>query len=491
MSVHDVRKYGARGDGAAPDTGAIRKAIRACGRNGGTVRLAGGRFLSGSVELTDGVTLEIMPDAVLAGMPDISHYSRKIPDSRVFNAGSHAWALVQADSARDVGVRGGGTIDGQGAVFRGARPHILQFSRCSNVAVRDVELRNGATWIQHYLFCDGVAVRNVRVHSYANSNNDGIDIHSSRNVVVRGCRIEGSDDAICLKSGSAEPCSDVLVEDCHVSGECNGFKLGTESNGGFRNITFRSCRAERVGLCCIAAEIVDGGTMENVVFSGIGMDSAGGAIFVRLGNRARPWKKGGIPPQPGSVRNILFENIRAEKIGPVGSSIMGLPGRCPEGIRLNNVYIRTGGGGLRSDGRKRCSEFPAHYPEFCMFGQLPAYGLNIRHARNVELRNVDIRVTAVENRPALLCRDVDGLLSAGLSAQGFADAESIVRLEDVRNAHFAGSRPNSWDGMPPFMLVEGRRTRSILVENTDPSYKGELLGIGAGAPRGQVRQGRK
>ena len=106
-----------------------------------------------------------------------------------------------------------------------------------------------------------------------------------------------------------------MVDNCTISSLANAFKLGTESNGGFKNITFVNSTIHHTDNSGIALEIVDGGTIDGIYISDITMSDVGNAIFIRLGNRARPFIQDGETPAVGSIRNITIKNIHATNIG--------------------------------------------------------------------------------------------------------------------------------------------------------------------------------
>jgi hypothetical protein len=109
----------------------------------------------------------------------------------------------------------------------------------------------------------------------------------------------------------------------------------------------------------------------------------------------------------GRFRNVMLSNIEATGCGPTGCALAGLPGHPFENVTLENVRLAfEGGGKLRAD---EVPEYPDKYPEFKMFGMLPAYGLYCRHARGLSLRNVRTSVTGGDPRPALVCDDVKEL----------------------------------------------------------------------------------
>src|SRR5213596_3918235 len=63
-------------------------------------------------------------------------------------------------------------------------------------------------------------------------------------------------------------------------------KFGTESNGGFRNVTISNCVIE--DCRGIALETVDGGLLEDVSISNITMRGVTDVpLFIRLGRRMR------------------------------------------------------------------------------------------------------------------------------------------------------------------------------------------------------------
>ena len=294
-NVYDARDFGAKADGKTLCTGAIQRAIDQCSNDGGgTVYLAPGVFLSGTIYLKSDVILKLDAGCTFLGSKDLKDYPPTVPAFRSYTDNYTDKSLIYAEKAERIAITGRGTIDGQGASFKGpykVRPYTMRFIECSNVIVENITLRDSPMWMQHYLACDDVRVRGVTVRSRVNNNNDGINIDSCHRVVISDCNISSGDDAIVPKSTSGRICRDVTVSNCVVSSRCNGLKMGTESNGGFKNIVMTGCAIYDTRLAGVALEIVDGGTMDRVVVSNIAMDGIGAPIFLRLGNRARSYKK--------------------------------------------------------------------------------------------------------------------------------------------------------------------------------------------------------
>jgi len=434
--IYDVRDYGAKADGKTLSTESIQKAIDECSKaGGGTVYLPPGTFLSGTIYFKTGVTLKLAAGCTLLGSAELKDYPPTVPAFRSYTDNYTDKSLIYGENVERIGIVGDGIIDGQGASFKGpykVRPYMIRFIECRNVTVKDVTIKNSPMWVQHYLACDDVRIAGVTVRSLVNANNDGIDIDSCRRVVISDCNIESGDDAIVLKSTSARVCTDVVITNCVLSTRCNALKMGTESNGGFQNIAISNCVIYNTRLAGVALEIVDGGTMDRVVVSNITMNGVGAPIFVRLGNRARPFKEGMETPGIGAMRNITISNIEATGANPTGCAISGLPEAALENVTLSNVRLSFEGGGTKADAARAIPEKPTDYPEYAMFGKLPAYGLYCRHVKGLKLLNVQLQVAKPDQRHAVVLEDVEEALVDGLDAPLGPDAETMIQLTDVK-----------------------------------------------------------
>ena len=195
---------------------------------------------------------------------------------------------------------------------------------------------------------------------------------------IANCDIRSGDDAIVLKSSLDRPCRNVVITNCTISSRCSAFKLGSETNGGFENIVLSSCAIYDTGNSGIALELVDGGTLERVSVSNVTMHNTRNAIFIRLGNRARPFKEGAPKPGMGRLRHVRISNVQAIGADPVGCCITGLPDHPVEDIALDNVSIQFAGGGKPKFAHRDVPELEKEYPEYWIFGRLPAYGFFCR-----------------------------------------------------------------------------------------------------------------
>jgi polygalacturonase len=434
--LHDVRDYGAKPDGKTLCTTSIQEAIDACSRaGGGTVYLPPGTFLSGTIYFKTGVTLRLAAGSTLLGSTDLKDYPPTVQTFRSYTDNYTDKSLIYGKNVENIAITGLGTINGQGASFEGpykVRPYMIRFIQCRNVTVKDVTIKDSPMWVQHYLACDDVRITGITVRSLVNHNNDGIDIDSCRRVVISDCNINSGDDAIVLKSTSAQVCRDVAISNCILSSRCNALKMGTESNGGFQNIVITGCSIYETRLAGMALEIVDGGIMDRVVVSNITMNKVGTPIFMRLGNRARSFKTNMETPNIGVMRNITISNIEATGANPTGCAISGLPEAAIENVTLSNVRLSFEGGGTKADAEREIPEKAADYPEYSMFGRLSAYGLYCRHIKGLKLFNVQLQLEKPDQRHAVVFDDVEDALIDYLDAPLSPDAGTMVHLTDVK-----------------------------------------------------------
>jgi polygalacturonase len=479
--VYSVVDYGAKPDGKTLCTAAIQKAIDACAADGGgVVRLPEGTFLSGAVVMRSGVTLEITEKATLLGsrnrddyyVPRLDDDGKPIEGEQVFRN------LIHGDNLHDIAIRGPGTIDGQGDAFRDKtkkRTKSIYLENCRDVVIEGLKLRNAGCWMQHYRFCQNLTIRDVDVFNHVAFNNDGLNIDSCRDVTITGCRVDSDDDAIVMKSLSDQPCRNVTIADCVISSHCNALKMGTESGGGFIDMTIRDCQVfspkhsnaiygRQRGLAGIALEIVDGGTMENVTVSDIDIQGVSVPIFLRLGNRARPYVSGS-KPGVGTLRNVTLRNVTARHTSPIGCSITGLPGYPIKEVLLENVSLGFEGGGTVKDTERKIAERETSYPESTMFGTLPAYGFYCRHARGLTFRNLTLQTKAADLRHAMMFDDVAEVTIDGLDAQFSPGAAAMLRMVNVQGAVVSGVTPES--PVASFLRVEGEQSEGIVLEKND------------------------
>ena len=415
---YNITRYGAVADTTQLSTQAIQQAIDICSREGGgRVVIPTGMYKTGSIILRSHVNLFLEHGATLFGSTDLADYQKVKSDYLSLRTQTHTIQLIYADEVEDVTISGSGCIDGRGKSFKKltfndegiTRPHLLRFIQSKDITIKDITLKNSGCWMQHYLACDRVRIDGIKVFNRNNYNNDALDLDGCHDVVVSNMIADSDDDAITLKSTSPRRCENITITNCVVSSHCNAIKLGTETNGGFRNINIHGIAVkpsenqethfygQKIGTSAISLEMVDGGQLENVMVSGITVIGTESPIFVRLGNRARGYYEGQVISNVGTLRNVILSDIQVTEAGKTGCSITGLPGHPVENITLNNIRIQMKGGCQAVPVPK--DEKEKDYPEATMWGILPAKGFFVRHATNVKFNNVEIITELPDDRP--------------------------------------------------------------------------------------------
>jgi hypothetical protein len=467
--LYNIRDFGAKSDGRTLCTQAIQAAIDKCSaEGGGTVYLSPGSFLSGTIHLKSGVTLRLDSGCTLRGSRNLEDYPTATGPARSYTDNYTDKSLIYGEKLEHVSITGRGVIDGQGAAFQGpykVRPYLIRLVECRDVAVEGVTMKDSPMWVQHYLACDDVRISGITVKSHVNANNDGIDIDSCRRVTITGCNVDSGDDAIVLKSTTARPCQDVVVSACVLRSTCNALKMGTESNGGFQNIVLTGCAIYDTHLAGVALEMVDGGTMDRVVVSDVTMTGVGAPLFIRLGNRARPFQEGMDKPGLGRMRNITISNIEATGANPTGCAIAGLPEARIENVTLSNLRFSFAGGGTAEQAARAVPEEPEKYPEYAMFGKLPAYGMYCRHINGLKLANIQLQLASGDKRHAVVLDDVNNGTLDRLDVAYSTGAAAPLRLTDVHDVLIRGCRPAAEADV--FLKVQGARTDGVTLMGND------------------------
>jgi polygalacturonase len=326
----------------------------------------------------------------------------------------------------------------------------LKLSR--NVLIRDISILHGGHFAILATGVDNLTIDNVKI----DTNRDGIDVDACRNVRISNCTVNSPfDDGICPKStfalGFLRATENVTITNCQVSGYDEGtlldgtykreyskyshnsptgrIKFGTESNGGFKNITISNCVFDYSRG--FALESVDGGLLEDVTITNITMrDITNSPFFLRLGNRARGPKE---TTTVGQLRRVSLSNIIVYNADPNYASIIsGIPGHDIADLRLSNIRIYYKGGGTKAQAALEPPENEKDYPEPVMFGEMPAYGFFIRHVNGLEMSDVEVSYMKEDLRPAFVLDDVKGADFFRVKAQHAPDVPtfSLTNVED-------------------------------------------------------------
>jgi polygalacturonase len=460
--VYNVKTFGAKGDGKNLDTKAIDKAIKtANAAGGGTVWFPAGDYLSVTIHLKSNVTLYIDQGATIVAATVGETVKYDLPEKsendlyQDFGHSHFRNSLIVGENLHDISITGPGRIWGKGGLIRedqkenndGYGNKALSLKLCRNVILRDFTVAYGGWFCFLLTAVDNATIDNIKM----DTNRDGIDLVSSKNVHISNCSINApGDDALVLKCDFAlnypRATENITITNCQVSGYNEGtfldgtyqkngrkdptgrIKLGTESNAGFKNVTITNCVFDHCrGL---ALETVDGAVLEDITISNLTMrDIVNAPIFVRLGARMR----GPKDFQYSQLHRVLISNIVASEVTSEQAAIIsGIPGHDIEDLTLDNIHIYFKGGGTKAQAAR---EIPAQvdaYPDPNRWGITPAYGFYIRNVKDLKMNNVEVSYAKEDLRPAFILDDVDGADFQHIRVQK-TEGAPIFMLNRVKN----------------------------------------------------------
>jgi polygalacturonase len=484
-NLFDIRTYGAVGDGKTVDTPAINKAIEAAAAaGGGTVLFPAGTWLCFSIHLKSHVALYLAQNATILAadspLPNgTTGYNGGTYDAAEPNTawdpyqdyGHNHWhnSLLWGEDLNDISITGPGLIYGKGLSFGGNRaprgnyplykaeqPGVgnkaIALKNCRNVIFRDFSILKGGHFGLLLTGVDNLTIDNLKI----DTDRDGMDIDCCKNVHVSNCTVNSPwDDGICPKSsyslGYSRPTENVTITNCYVTGNyelgtvldgtfkkfapearvphTGRIKCGTESNGGFKNITISNCVFEECDGLALESE--DGALCEDIAISNITMRGIfTSPIFVRLGARLRGPKES---TRVGTMQRILINNLVSYNASSRLCSILsGIPGYQIKDIKLSNIYQQQVGGVAQDSLAIRPPEFEDKYPDPGMFGPMPAQGFFLRHIQNLEMSHVEVQSMQPDPRPSFFLEDVNRADFIAVTTPSGIPAFHLDKVTDLR-----------------------------------------------------------
>ncbi len=472
--LFNVRTFGATGDGKTVDTPSINRAIDAvAAAGGGTLLFPAGTYVCFTIRLRSKVDLYLERGCTIlaADSPkpgETTGYQGGVYDAAQPNTpwepyqdyGHNHWrnSLFYGEGLSDFSIVGPGLIHGAGLSHGGGRAtrgnypafvaeqagvgnKTFALKNCHNVLLRDFSVLKGGHFALLATGVDNLTVDNLLI----DTDRDGFDFDCCKNVRVSNCTVNSPwDDGICPKSsyalGYQRSTDNITITNCYVTGTYilgsvidgtwkkfpddarvprNGrIKCGTESNGGFRNISISNCVIE--GSKGISLETSDGALVEDIAISNITMrDTVDAPLFLRLNRRNRGPKD---TMRPGTLRRVLISNLVSHNSASSTASLLsGIPENLIEDVKLSNCYFGhqgmpstmppgRGGGAPRPFPDWHTLNVPEiedAYPELLRFGPTPSNAFFIRHLKNLEMSHVEIAPEGADPRPAFWLEDVN------------------------------------------------------------------------------------
>ncbi len=472
QATYNVRDFGATGDGKTVDTPAINRAIEAAAaKGGGSIVFPAGTYLCFTIRLKSNIELFLSRGCTIQAAD-----SPKPGDSTGYNGGTYdavesndPWTPYQdfghnhwrnslffAENEHDISILGPGLIFGKGlshgggkgmrggyTVFMAEQPGVgnkaIALKNCRNVLLRDFSALKCGHFVVLATGVDNLTIENLLI----DTDRDGLDIDCCRNVRVSNCTVNSPwDDAICPKSsyalGVARATENVTIANNYVCGyyelgtvlagtwkkfdeeapvsRQGRIKCGTESNGGFKNISITGNVIE--GCKGISLESSDGAYIEDIAITGNTMrDIIDAPLFLRLNRRNRGPKE---TMRPGALRRVVISNLVSyNSAASTASLISGIPSNLIEDVKLSNCFfgheglpkrMRVGWGDAFAPMPEwRTIKVPENedgYPEILRMGPPPSHGFFVRPLRNLEMSHVEVSPLASDPRPAFWLEDV-------------------------------------------------------------------------------------
>jgi polygalacturonase len=486
LPIFNVCNFGLIGDGVTLNTKAFQSLIDSCSNNGGgTIFFPPGEFLTGTFQIKNNVNIYLSPGATIWGSKNRSDYSQD--------------CLVYAEDAKNISITGMGTINGNGKSFwedllkqklseeamrqKMWRPeNMMTFVRCNNLVLQGITVANSPAWTIHPIDCERVTITGISIlngiFEEDGPNTDGINPDGCSKLRISDCYLQCGDDCIVIKiteRSATKVCRDIVVTNCVLITTETALKIGTETFGEFRNITFSNCVVHDSGGG-FGLLIRDGGLIDGMVVSNITVDCTrsknGQGIFI--------WSHKRTDTTPlGMIKNVIISNMTIT--GGGGIFIDGAKEKHIEGLTLENIRINvTGGRNTKSH------DNPPH--PFTVFGHRVApYDVFCRYVDDLKLRNIQIIWPESEDAKlgsALRCWSVKDLEIAGfVGRQSLQSNAPAIHLKDVKGAFIYNCRAPEGTGTI-FQLDEG--TEKVTIMGNEFSRAKKLYTLGSGVDAKEI-----
>ena len=365
----------------------IQKAIDQLSKiGGGTVIIPPGKWLSGRIELKSNINLKLEEGAELHFSGEIKDYLPCVPTRNEGVDVISMGAMIYAKNAENIAITGNGKLFGpnrdcelffqrmegikeeiqkiplEQRLFDGSNggeiclPQFFGPINCKNILVGGVKFFQSIFWNIVPVYCENIIIRNVEVSSYGYGRTDGIDIDSSKNVLIENTILDCGDDAFTLKAGRGMDgkkkgfsTENVVIRNCTVKRSVGGMTVGSETAAMIKNIYVENCIMENPNSgFFFKTRRPRGGGGENFWFENITIINTTGTAFkwdmlgssTYVGDLAQRFPAPPINELTPVFRNMFFKNIIVENCKTLINAV-GLPESPIENINFENIQSKN------------------------------------------------------------------------------------------------------------------------------------------------------
>lgn len=423
--IFSANAFGAKGDNSTNSTASIQKAIDEAAKKGGTVTFEKGIYVTGALFLKSNVHLKVDEGVTLLASHDESEYPRK--PTRVAGI-EMEWlsALINVNDAKNVKISGKGTIDGNGkkwwdkywnlrreyepkglrwaSDYDAERVRLMIVSRSSDVTIENVSLKRSGFWTVQILYSEFVTVDGVKISDNGGPSTDGVDVDSSRYVLIQNCDIDNNDDDICLKAGRDfdglrvnRPTEYVFIRDNIIRRGAGIISIGSETSGGIRYVV--ALNNQGIGTSNavrLKSAKTRGGFIHDVLVRGLKLENVANPFSFTL-NWNPSYSYASIPKEITSYPD--FWKVMTTPVLPIEKGYCDI-----SNIRIENVEARGANRIFTADG------LPDKFIRNVEFSNITAEGKEagiIQFAENWKMQNVKIRTDSGANVKISDSKNVD------------------------------------------------------------------------------------
>jgi polygalacturonase len=502
--LFNIMDYGARNDGAAPSTEAIRSAIQAAKTaGGGTVYIPAGKYVSGPIELVSNLVLHLEAGAIVQFPAVRLPYTKGrtqgietigpvplIGGHDLENVAITGRGVITTDNAEWTRLMGGPTPrsdSGPGSAFGPdwnrllellqrktpqpdeeylkvapfLRPSFIRMMESRNILIEGIRMVGAPFWSIHLLYSANAVIRDVSLETFPGAFTGGLYIDSSRDVRISNCYLDNGDDAITLKAGKDadglrvnRPTENVSVTNTVVHRGSSCVVIGSETSGSIRNVVVSGlvCQGTQGGIN-IKSERGRGGSVENIRIDNLTMEDVGRAIGISQYYQMQGERPS--PEEPVSRRTPVFRNIAISHLTISRARGFSDFGWNPDSISSASRNSPPAALTINIEG---LPEMPIEGLRISDVIASGAGGLRAHHTAGLELRNVQMNADA---GPAFLIRDSSDLELDGISTRKPLPGTPVIRLDRCTDTVLRGSRAVTGTGT--FLSVAPGELKNVVL----------------------------